>query len=134
MQDKVGARDRDGKPIPRAWFIPIIPLDAENYRGLIKDAGRLGIHPDGPTKSGGRYFDGTAGCIGIREADTSDLHKLFEDLGKAVKTGSKTDISRFLRVSSSVDFHIAPHCASLMEENSSPYGNRPIAVSVLLKS
>jgi L,D-transpeptidase catalytic domain. len=133
MQDKEGKVDSNGNRVPFNWFIPIMPVEADNYRGRIKGAGRLGIHPDGPSQQGGSYFDGTEGCIGIREDNTADLYALFDSLTKTVSGGKNTDISNFLYVSVGADFNIAAHSAS-PSQIFSLYGNRPAAVSIIFKT
>jgi hypothetical protein len=107
------------------WFIAMMPTDHENYRGLMWNKGRLGIHPDGPSKGATSHrYDGTEGCIGIQEADTSDIADLFLRLVKG-------------KLSTSSELYVAIHSekqAHFLQESYSSYGNRPECVSVLLKA
>ncbi|CAK7026778.1 MAG: hypothetical protein DELT_02605 [Desulfovibrio sp.] len=106
------------------WFIPLIPTDQGNYRGLIWNRGRLGIHPDGPSKGANSHrYDGTEGCIGIQEADTSDIAELFLHLVEG-------------KLSASSELYVEIHSekqAHFLQENYSAYGNRPECVSILLR-
>lgn len=109
--------DKKGK----GWFIPIMPMDPKNFRGRIWGAGRLGIHPDG-SKELPHTFDGTEGCIGIQEGDTSDLAKLFKKLTEGT-----------LATSDELYVEMRKEQALFIKENLVAYGNKPNCVSVLVK-
>ena len=106
------------------WFIPLIPTDPGNYRGLMWKRGRLGIHPDGPSSGANSHrYDGTEGCIGVQEPDTSDLAELFKNL-----------VNGKLVTSDELYVEIRPkEQAFFLQENYALSGNRPTWVSTLLK-
>jgi hypothetical protein len=115
-----GMQDESGN----GWFLPMIPLAPDNFRGRLFGKGRLGIHPDGPSSGvNSHQNDGTEGCIGIQESNTADLAALFDGLTK-----SSLSISDKLYVEMAHKGQV-----SFFQETYSVYGNKPGFVSILLK-